>query len=87
MMAEAGSGPTYRPSRESSDCEFITKTSPREMARQPCEDHFGDMKHARRPHDIEADRSAGAGVQEQLRRWVRKAESPMVSVVKYVVMT
>ena len=37
MIALAGSTPKYRPSSESADCQFMTKTSPSARTRQPCQ--------------------------------------------------
>ena len=37
MIALVGSTPKYRPSSESADCQFMRKTSPSAMTRQPCQ--------------------------------------------------
>jgi hypothetical protein len=37
MTADAGTGPKYRPSKESADCQFMTKISSAERTRHPCE--------------------------------------------------
>jgi hypothetical protein len=37
MIAFIGSTPKYRPSSESADYQFMMKTSPSAMTRQPCQ--------------------------------------------------
>jgi hypothetical protein len=37
MIALVGSTPKYRPSSESADCQFMRKTSPSAISRQPCQ--------------------------------------------------
>src|SRR6516164_9493726 len=37
IIADAGRGPKYRPSSESADCQFMTKTSPSAMTWHPCQ--------------------------------------------------
>src|ERR1700751_1774812 len=37
ITADAGSDPKYRPSSESADCQFMTKTSPSAITRHPCQ--------------------------------------------------
>jgi hypothetical protein len=41
--AVVGSGPKYRPSRESPDCQFMRKTSPPATTRQPCQTGSGRL--------------------------------------------
>ena len=43
-MLVVGSGPKYRPSRESPDCRFMRKTSPSATTRQPCQTGSGRLR-------------------------------------------
>jgi hypothetical protein len=44
--------------------------------RRPDDDKLADMEHACRPHSVKADRHAGDGVPEQLRRSVNESRKP-----------
>lgn len=50
MTADAGSGPKYRLSRESVDCQFMTNISSSPMMRHPCQAGSGRLRPSRSSH-------------------------------------
>ena len=65
---DAGSNPKYRPSSESSDCQFMRKSSPSATTRQPC--HFGSADRDLAPPPLQCHRPK---LRAQFYRWSGRA--------------